>query len=401
MESPNIPNEFNRLLALADYDLDTTELEDQLKDLTKLAAKVAGTEISLVNLIDAVTQWSVAGVGLPVMQLPREDSVCQYTIKGDQALEIKDLSKDERFKHKFYVEDDPNLRYYFGVPLKTSSGHNLGALCVLDTKAITITPEKADLLKIIAEEIINRLEIIKSVNELKSKVKDSLEKQEQVAHDIRGPIGGIIGLAQIIKDQGTNNQLEDVLEFIKVIQSSSQSLLELADQILSTKAKGKKAPEQLNLQNEYNLQVLQEKLKNLYGVQAEQKKINLTVEITSKNFETRFSKVKLLQILGNLISNAIKFTPIGGSVSILLSLEEKNYINSLRDIISDTGTGMTVEQIEEILNGESQTTKGTSGELGYGFGLPLVKHLVDGLGGEMKIDSEFGKYSTFEVNIPV
>lgn len=62
---------------------------------------------------------------------------------------------------------------------------------------------------------------------------------------------------------------------------------------------------------------------------------------------------------------------------------------------------MTVEQIEEILNGESQTTKGTSGELGYGFGLPLVKHLVDGLGGEMKIDSEFGKYSTFEVNIPV
>lgn len=400
MDNPNTPNEFQRLLALADYDLDTTELEVQLKDLTKLAAKVAGTNISLVNLIDAVTQWSVAGVGMPVMQLPREESVCQYTIKEDQFLEIKDLSKDERFKNKFYVEDEPNLRYYYGVPLKTNSGHNLGALCVLDTKAINITPEKADLLKIISEEIINRLEIIKSVNELKSKVKDSIEKQEQVAHDIRGPIGGIIGLAQIIKDQGSNNQLEDVLEFIKVIQSSSQSLLELADQILSTKAK-EKAPKQLNLQNEYNLQVLQDKLKNLYGVQAEQKKVKFSVEIVSKNLETRFSKIKLLQILGNLISNAIKFTPQGGNVNISLSLEEKNYVNNLRAIISDTGKGMTAEQIEGILNGEGQTTQGTSGELGYGFGLPLVKHLIDGLGGVLKIDSELGKYATFEVIIPV
>ncbi|MDO6438944.1 ATP-binding protein [Cyclobacterium sp. 1_MG-2023] len=400
MESPNIPNEFDRLLALADYDLDTTELEDQLKDLTKLAAKVAGTDISLVNLIDAVTQWSVAGVGMPVMQLPREDSVCQYTIKEDQSLEIKDLSKDDRFKDKFYVEDDPNLRYYYGVPLKTSSGHNLGALCVLDTKAITITPEKTDLLKIIAEEIINRLDIIKSVNELKSEVKDSIEKQEQVAHDIRGPIGGIIGLAQIIKDQGTNNQLEDVLEFIKVIQSSSQSLLELADQILSTKAKGK-SQNKLNLQNEYNLQVLKEKLNNLYAVQAEQKKVKFSVQISSKNLEKSFSKVKLLQIIGNLISNAIKFTPEGGSVSISLSLEEKNYINNLRAKISDTGTGMTAAQIEEILNGESQTTQGTAGELGYGFGLPLVKHLIDGLGGVLKIDSKLGEYSAFEVIIPV
>lgn len=400
MESPNIPNEFDRLLALADYDLDTTELGDQLKDLTKLAAKVAGTDISLVNLIDAVTQWSVAGVGMPVMQFPREESICQFTIKEDQSLEIKDLSKDDRFKDKFYVEDDPNLRYYYGVPLKTSSGHNLGALCVLDTKAVTITPEKADLLKIISEEIINRLDIIKSVNELKSKVKDSIEKQEQVAHDIRGPIGGIIGLAQIIKDQGRNNQLEDVLEFIKVIQSSSQSLLELADQILSTKAKGK-SQDKLNLQNEYNLQVLKEKLNNLYAVQAEQKKVKFSVQISSKNLEKSFSKVKLLQIIGNLISNAIKFTPEGGSVNISLSLEEKNYINNLRAKISDTGTGMTAAQIEEILNGESQTTQGTAGEMGYGFGLPLVKHLIDGLGGVLKIDSKLGEYSAFEVIIPV
>ncbi|EPR65449.1 hypothetical protein ADICYQ_5370 [Cyclobacterium qasimii M12-11B] len=385
---------------MADYDLDNQELEGQLKDLTKLAAKVAGTDISLINLIDAVTQWSVASEGLPVMQLPREESVCQYTIMENHSLEIEDLSKDERFKNKLYVTADPNLRYYLGVPLTTETGYNLGALCVLDTKSRVISPEKIDLLEIIAHEIMNRLRIIKSVSDLKSKVKNSLEKQEQVAHDIRGPISGIIGLAQIIKEQGDQNRLDDVLEFIKVIQSSSQSLLELADQILTNHEDQKFAPAIKN-EGEYTLLILKEKLKNLYGVQAEQKKVEFKVEVLSNNLEMRFPKAKLLQIVGNLISNAIKFTPAGGTVSIGLSLTEKNYRKELKVEVSDTGAGMTKEQIEEIMKGEGKTTDGTAGEKGYGFGLPLVKHLIDAMEGKLKIDAKVGEFSKFEVKLPV
>ena len=114
MENPIPEQEFNRLLELADFDLDNQELEGHLKELTRLAAKVAGTDISLVNLIDSYTQWSVASEGLPVMQMPREDSVCQYTIMGNQPFEIKDLTKDDRFKNKFYVTENPNLKYYWG-----------------------------------------------------------------------------------------------------------------------------------------------------------------------------------------------------------------------------------------------------------------------------------------------
>jgi len=92
MESPIPEDEFNRLVQLADYDLDNSELESSLKDLTKLAAKVAGTDISLVNLIDSFTQWSVASEGIAIKQIPREDSVCQYTIMNNQPFEIKDLT---------------------------------------------------------------------------------------------------------------------------------------------------------------------------------------------------------------------------------------------------------------------------------------------------------------------
>ncbi|HSI75051.1 MAG TPA: GAF domain-containing sensor histidine kinase [Lunatimonas sp.] len=400
MEYPIPKDEFNRLLHLADYDLDISELEGSLQDLTKLAAKVAGTNISLVNLVDAYTQWSVATEGLPVMQMPREDSVCQYTIMGNQPLEIKDLTKDDRFKEKFYVTDNPNLKYYWGVPLQNEAGINLGALCVLDKNIKSITPEKVELLEIIADEIVNRLKVIKSVALLKSEVKKAKEKQMQVAHDIRGPIGGIIGLAQIINEEGKNNNLDEVLEFIKIIHNSGKSLLELADEILSSREIELNKPS-LNPDNEYNLLTLKEKIESLYCVQGEQKKVKLEVEINGDNKQVPFPKAKLLQILGNLISNAIKFTPSGGNVSINLNLVEKENQKELFTMVNDTGAGMTAEQIEGIMMGEGKTTSGTSGENGYGFGLPLVKHLIDGMGGTLNVYSELGKYSRFEVMLSV
>ena len=190
------------------------------------------------------------------------------------------------------------------------------------------------------------------------------------------------------------------MEFIKVIQSSSQSLLELADQILTTHDKQKHAPALMS-EGEYTLSILKQKLKNLYGVQAEQKKVVFNVEVISKNLEMLFPKAKLLQILGNLVSNAIKFTPDGGTVSIRLSLIEKNYRKELTVEVRDTGAGMTQEQIEEIMKGEGKTTDRTAGEKGYGFGLPLVKHLIDSMGGVLNIEAKMGAFSKFEVKLPV
>lgn len=235
-KTPIPENEFERLIELSEFDFDYTDLDKQFKDLTKLAAKVAGTEISLINLIDSFTQWSVSAHGFPISQTPREDSVCQYTIMEKDHFEVKDLSKDERFLDKFFVKDDPNLRYYFGVPLTTPEGNNLGALCVLDTEVKSLSQEKVELLRIIADEIVNRFKILKAVQDLKGKMNEIKENQKKVAHDIRGPIGGIIGLAKVIQDQGNKNQLEEVLEFINLIQRSGSSVLELAERESSDKS---------------------------------------------------------------------------------------------------------------------------------------------------------------------
>src|SRR6476660_1696769 len=153
--SPIPENEVERLLNLAKLDLDYTDLKNDFEDIVAVASKVSGMDVSLINLIDPYTQWTVAKHGLDVDSMPREESVCQYTIMEDSSFEVADLSKDDRFKDRSYVSGSPNLKYYFGIPLTTKQGVNIGALCVLDPELKTISQDKIEILKLLASEVVN------------------------------------------------------------------------------------------------------------------------------------------------------------------------------------------------------------------------------------------------------
>ena len=392
-------NEMDRIIKLSDFDLDYAEMQESFKNLTKLAAKVAGTEISLINLIDTYTQWTVSNYGLPLDQMPREDSVCQYTIVSKEFFEVENLADDDRFKDKFYVVEPPKLRYYFGVPLQTEDGYNIGALCVLDKIGKEITAEKIELLKIIADEIVNRFTALRVIQGLRNKVKEANETRKRVAHDIRGPLGGIINLAQLISEQGDTNKMEEVLMFISMIQKSGASLLDLADEILSMEKKVDTHTEKPS-DNQLNLLSLKNKLEKLYAPQALNKKINFSVTTSVQTEHKPFLKNKLLQIIGNLISNAIKFTPPEGSVTVNLDLVTGADKNMLQINVSDSGIGLDEQARQYILAGSASSTQGTNDEQGYGFGLALVKHLVTGLNGTMDIQSTPGEGAIFKIEIP-
>ncbi len=394
MESPALNNEYKRILELSEFDLDYSSLDEHFKELSKLAARVAGTEISLVNIIDSYTQWTVSKQGLDLETMPREDSVCQYTIMDDNHLEIKDLSQDDRVKDKFYVAGEPHLKYYFGIPLKTNEGNNIGALCVLDTEEKQLSPEKVELLKIIANEIVTRLESTKQMHVLQTQINKMKETHRKVSHDIRGPLSGIIGLSELIKEQGKENKLDEILEMMDLINKGGQSILELAEEILNS------SDEEEPADNEFNLQTFKQKLGQLYLPQAKSKDVNFKVSISDKNVDVPFLKNKLIQIIGNLISNAIKFTPKEGQVDVAMLLQTKNEGNKLHIQVKDTGIGIDEKQLKMIRSGNSESTNGTSGERGFGFGLSLVQHLIDNLNGELKIKTEVGKGTTFEVVLP-
>jgi len=396
--SPVPENEFDRLIGLADLDLDYSDHQNNLKDLAKLAAKVAGTRISLVNMIDSLTQWTISNYGMEIDQMLREDTICQYTIMSRDPLEIRDLTLDKRFSKKAYVTGDPNIRYYYGVPLEFGAGINIGSLCVIDNEQKALEPEKVELLKIIADEIVNRLKTFKAIENLKAKLLDCNEMQKKVAHDIRGPIGGIIGLANIIQTQGADNHMDEVLEFISLIHKSGNSVLDLADEILSSHKPDQKADKGAG--NDFNLAVFKDKLLKLYEPQARNKHIHFQVNTTRDTETVSFSKNKLLQIAGNLISNAMKFTPAHGEVRVNLDLAVNQFDKTLVIVVEDSGVGLTSEAAKAILAGASGSTDGTGGEYGYGFGLALVKHLIESLQGNLSIISEPEKGSSFIVTLP-
>ncbi|WP_035804767.1 GAF domain-containing sensor histidine kinase [Lunatimonas lonarensis] len=400
MQAPLPSNELDRLLDLSAYGLDYLELEEQFRDLTALAAKISGAKFSLINIIDTYTQWSVAATGIDPGQVPRDQSICQYTILDEDPLEVQNILEDDRFAGQAFATEESPFKYYWGIPLRTPEGFNIGALCVLDSKPKLIDEEKTEMLKLIANEVVNRLGMVKNIRQLEDSVSQAKEATRKIAHDIRGPLGGILGLSQLIHDKGDKASLGEASEVIGFIFSSSQALLELTDEILLESIRPSKAYRELS-SDEYTLPIFGEKLKSLYGVQASQKGVILTVSTNEDNCDRPFAKRQFLQIAGNLISNAIKFTPEGKKVHVSLSLESDSPSKGIRISVKDQGVGMTPEKITEILGGQSDSTKGTAGETGYGFGLPVVRKLVTEQGGSMKIDSKENEYSEFNVWVPL
>lgn len=401
--SPTPENELERIMALSELDLDYLDLGGNLADLTQLAAKIAGTKVSLVNLIDHYTQWSVSTFGLDLVQMPREESICQYLIADPtlEDFEIRNLADDDRFKANSFVQSDPSFNFYYGIPLKLNETISLGALCVMDTDLKSLSPERKEMLGILAREVVNRIKMLKTIEGLHKKLHEAILMKNKVAHDIRGPLGGIIGLAQLIQMEGDQNNLKEVLEFTQLIEKSGNTLLELADDILSQdwdsrdEIKSKKPKK-----NEFNLLTLKEKLISMFEPQALIKEIHLAVEVNTPNAEIPFPKNKIIQVLGNLISNSLKFTPAGGQVNVLLDLEIFDLQKILLLEVRDTGIGMTSEKIKEILTSKASSSEGTIGETGFGFGLSLVKYLIQSLSGKIDIASTPGLGTNVKVIIP-
>lgn len=391
-------NELDRALALHELDFDYSELDQSLDDLTRLAAKIAETNISVVNLIDTFTQWSISSVGLRVKQTPREETICQYAILGDhdRGMEVEDLSKDERFKDKAFVTGSPDLRYYFGIPLKIKEGLPIGTLCVLHDEHKNLSQEKKEMLEILAKEIVNRIRLGHAVKVLSQQLQEANQIKNNVAHDVRGPISGIIGLAEIIQVQGIDTDVEETRNYLDLIQRSGQSVLYLTDEILSV-SKDTAIPQG----NQFTLKTLKGKLVDLFGPQAITKGVKLGVKVAPVYANLPFAKTSILQILGNLISNSIKFTPQSGEVVVDLDMKaaERNHLLLVK--VKDSGVGMSPEKIDEIFHQQMTTSAGTAGETGYGLGLQLVNRLVSKLQGSITVKSEKGQGVEFELILPV
>ncbi len=151
--------EQQRLDALDRYDVLDTPEEEAFDRITRLVTRVLDVPISTVTLIDGHRQWFKSRLGMPMPEGPRDTSICNHVIKGEDPLVIPDTHADARFKNNVYVTGDPNVRFYAGIPLRTPDGQNLGVLCAMDTKPRTFTPGQLDTLSDLAGVVMSELEL--------------------------------------------------------------------------------------------------------------------------------------------------------------------------------------------------------------------------------------------------
>ncbi|GAC1571061.1 MAG: hypothetical protein NVS3B7_00660 [Candidatus Elarobacter sp.] len=157
--APRPPTEEKRLAALYEYELLDTPSEDLFDGFTQLAAQLCDAPISLITLIDRDRQWFKSRRGLDTRQMPREGAFCAHAIEHDDGVfEVGDAAADARFVANPLVCGDPAIRFYAGVPLRSSDGYAVGTLCVMDRRARILTPEQRRALTAIGDAVVEQFE---------------------------------------------------------------------------------------------------------------------------------------------------------------------------------------------------------------------------------------------------
>jgi signal transduction histidine kinase/PleD family two-component response regulator len=243
------------------------------------------------------------------------------------------------------------------------------------------------------------VEIQQKARELEISARYKSEFLANMSHELRTPLNSILLLARLMVDNKRNNLDEEQVEYARVIEKSGQGLLTLIDEILDL-SKIEAGKMQIEHQ-QFALREATNDVNALFAPVANQKKIRFNVSIAGdvpEQIET--DKMRLEQILKNLVSNAIKFTSHGEVELSVRNAAGNN--NQLEFIVRDTGIGIPKEKQALIFEAFQQADGSTRRQYGgTGLGLSISRELAKLLGGSISVESEPGKGSRFKLLLPL
>lgn len=220
-----------------------------------------------------------------------------------------------------------------------------------------------------------------------------------VSHDIRTPMNAIIGYTNLLEKHLDDK--EKLKSYTEKIKYSSEFLLSLINNVLEI-ARIESGKMELD-ETLWNVEQFNDALISVFEEQFQQKNIKFTRKINIIHTDVLCDALKLKQIYLNILSNAIKYTPEGGSISMVLDElpSEKDGYGVYRCVVTDTGIGMSEEFLSQIFDEFTREASMTEGRImGSGLGMPIVKRLVELMDGTIEVSSHLGEGTSFTVSIP-
>jgi len=396
------PEEKERLQALRALEILDTPPEENYDAVVHLASSICGTPISTITLIDEDRQWFKAKVGVNHSENPREVSFCAHCILNTDILEVTDASKDPRFQDNPLVQDGPKIRFYAGAPLYTQSGLPIGSLCVIDKVPRELSPLQRQTLLTLAQQVSSELDLrlankrLAEKNEETARLNSSLQQLFKViAHDLRSPFQGFLGITELIEHSYDQFSSEDILEYIELLGDSASETYNLLENLLewSTIEVGdvhfKPKPQSAKTLIENAISVL--------STAASNKQIKIEL-VPPEHCIICVDQKMISSVIRNLVINAIKFSPEQSTIRITGEIIEDALILS----IQDQGQGMSEAQIASVLtHGSIESSLGTKGERGSGIGLHLVHSFLEQHKSRLKLSSTPDQGSCFSFKLPL
>jgi signal transduction histidine kinase len=385
--------------------LDLDEVLDQIvNNAVRLTRTDGGSIMEYDESTDSFQVRATSGTGpellnkLRAIRIDRDSTLVGRAATAHQTLEVPDLTDTELDPHLDALFRD-GWRSVLAAPILRGD-RILGVLVIRRRSTGSFGPH-VELLETFAGQSALAIVNARLFGELQTKTREleiaSQHKSEFLAsmsHELRTPLNAVIGFSEVLLDRmfGELNERQD--EYLRDIWNSGKHLLELLNEILdlSKVEAGQMVLEpttfSVGTAVEYCLAMIRER--------AAAHGITVTIDVTDEISTIDADERKFKQVVLNLLTNAVKFTPDGGSVSLRAYREA----DDLEVTVTDTGIGVPVEDQERIFESFQQGRRGAPREEGTGLGLTLSRRFVWLWGGRMWLDSTPGKGSTFGFSMP-